>query len=140
MSTERTSWTNLSTMQKIALGLGIPASVTVVYILYRRYRESREERLTFVGEDDIEVEMRVPQEAVKLIIGRQGANVKQLRKQTGARIDVDTEDVGDERVLLISGFPVQGEVVKRSVLSVRPLEPKLPVTKNQRGRYYSQDL
>ncbi|MBZ3877733.1 Tudor and KH domain-containing protein [Sciurus carolinensis] len=107
MSTERTSWTNMSTIQKIALGLGIPASATVAYILYRRYRESREERLTFVGEDDIEIEMRVPQEAVKLIIGRQGANIKQLRKQTGARIDVDTEDVGDERVLLISGFPVQ---------------------------------
>uniref|UniRef100_A0A0G2JFE0 Tudor and KH domain containing protein n=1 Tax=Mus musculus TaxID=10090 RepID=A0A0G2JFE0_MOUSE len=112
MSTERTSWTNLSTIQKIALGLGIPASATVAYILYRRYRESREERLTFVGEDDIEIEMRVPQEAVKLIIGRQGANIKQLRKQTGARIDVDTEDVGDERVLLISGFPVQASGAK----------------------------
>lgn len=37
-----------------------------------------EERLTFVGEDDIEIEMRVPQEAVKLIIGRQGANIKQV--------------------------------------------------------------
>lgn len=37
-----------------------------------------EERLTFVGEDDIEVEMRVPQEAVKLIIGRQGANIRQV--------------------------------------------------------------
>ncbi|XP_007949054.1 tudor and KH domain-containing protein [Orycteropus afer afer] len=112
MSTGRTSWTNLSTIQKIALGLGIPASVTVAYILYRRYRESREERLTFVGEDDIEVEMRIPQESVKLIIGRQGANIKQLRKQTGARIDVDTEDIGDERVLLISGFPVQASGAK----------------------------
>ncbi|XP_068394297.1 tudor and KH domain-containing protein [Eschrichtius robustus] len=112
MSTERTSWTSLSTIQKIALGLGIPASAVVAYILYRRYRESREERLTFVGEDDIEIEMRVPQEAVKLIIGRQGANIKQLRKQTGARIDVDTEDVGDERVLLISGFPVQASGAK----------------------------
>ncbi|XP_036308894.1 tudor and KH domain-containing protein isoform X4 [Pipistrellus kuhlii] len=112
MSTERTSWTSLSTTQKIALGLGIPASATVAYILYRRYRESREERLTFVGEDDIEIEMRVPQEAVKFIIGRQGANIKQLRKQTGARIDVDTEDVGDERVLLISGFPVQASGAK----------------------------
>nr|KAF6398200.1 tudor and KH domain containing [Rousettus aegyptiacus] len=112
MSTERTSWTTLSTVQKIALGLGIPASAAVAYILYRRYRESREERLTFVGEDDIEIEMRVPQEAVKLIIGRQGANIKQLRKQTGARIDVDTEDVGDERVLLISGFPVQASGAK----------------------------
>ncbi|XP_007460359.1 PREDICTED: tudor and KH domain-containing protein isoform X2 [Lipotes vexillifer] len=112
MSTERTSWTSLSTIQKVALGLGIPASAVVAYILYRRYRESREERLTFVGEDDIEIEMRVPQEAVKLIIGRQGANIKQLRKQTGARIDVDTEDVGDERVLLISGFPVQASGAK----------------------------
>ncbi|XP_040854461.1 tudor and KH domain-containing protein isoform X2 [Ochotona curzoniae] len=112
MYTGRTSWTNLSTIQKIALGLGIPASATIAYILYRRYRESREERLTFVGEDDIEIEMRVPQEAVKLIIGRQGANIKQLRKQTGARIDVDTEDVGDERVLLISGFPVQASGAK----------------------------
>ncbi|XP_031292264.2 tudor and KH domain-containing protein isoform X2 [Camelus dromedarius] len=112
MSTERTSWTSLSTIQKVALGLGIPASATIAYILYRRYRESREERLTFVGEDDIEIEMRVPQEAVKLIIGRQGANIKQLRKQTGARIDVDTEDVGDERVLLISGFPVQASGAK----------------------------
>ncbi|XP_070252820.1 tudor and KH domain-containing protein isoform X4 [Myotis yumanensis] len=112
MSTERTSWTSLSTTQKIALGLGIPASATVAYILYRRYRESRDERLTFVGEDDIEIEMRVPQEAVKFIIGRQGANIKQLRKQTGARIDVDTEDVGDERVLLISGFPVQASGAK----------------------------
>ncbi|PNJ56214.1 TDRKH isoform 15 [Pongo abelii] len=41
MSTERTSWTSLSTIQKIALGLGIPASATIAYILYRRYRESR---------------------------------------------------------------------------------------------------
>ncbi|XP_023069512.1 tudor and KH domain-containing protein isoform X2 [Piliocolobus tephrosceles] len=113
MSTERTSWTSLSTIQKIALGLGIPASATIAYILYRRYRESREERLTFVGEDDIEIEMRVPQEAVKLIIGRQGANIKQLRKQTGARIDVDTEDAGDERVLLISGFPVQHLILEK---------------------------
>ncbi|XP_038167644.1 tudor and KH domain-containing protein isoform X2 [Arvicola amphibius] len=140
MATEQTSWTSLSTIQKIALGLGIPASATVAYILYRRYRESREERLTFVGEDDIEIEMRVPQEAVKLIIGRQGANIKQLRKQTGARIDVDTEDVGDERVLLISGFPVQGEVARLFALSVRPLEPKSLVTKNQTEPYYFQDL
>lgn len=37
-------------------------------------------------------------------------------------------------------FSMQGEVGRRFVLSVRPLEPKLPVTKNQRGRYYYQDL
>ncbi|XP_004693759.1 PREDICTED: tudor and KH domain-containing protein [Condylura cristata] len=138
MSTERTSWTSLSTLQKIALGLGIPASATVAYILYRRYRESREERLTFVGEDDIEIEMRVPQEAVKLIIGRQGANIKQLRKQTGARIDVDTEDVGDERVLLISGFPVQVCKAKAAIHQIltenTPVSEQLSVPQRSVGR------
>ncbi|XP_012514303.1 PREDICTED: tudor and KH domain-containing protein [Propithecus coquereli] len=138
MSTERTSWTSLSTIQKIALGLGIPASATVAYILYRRYRESREERLTFVGEDDIEIEMQVPQEAVKLIIGRQGANIKQLRKQTGARIDVDTEDVGDERVLLISGFPVQVCKAKAAIHQIltenTPVSEQLSVPQRSVGR------
>ncbi|ELV10730.1 Tudor and KH domain-containing protein [Tupaia chinensis] len=138
MSTERTYWTNLSTIQKVALGLGIPASATVAYILYRRYRESREERLTFVGEDDIEIEMRVPQEAVKLIIGRQGANIKQLRKQTGARIDVDTEDVGDERVLLISGFPVQVCKAKAAIHQIltenTPVSEQLSVPQRSVGR------
>ncbi|XP_036308890.1 tudor and KH domain-containing protein isoform X1 [Pipistrellus kuhlii] len=138
MSTERTSWTSLSTTQKIALGLGIPASATVAYILYRRYRESREERLTFVGEDDIEIEMRVPQEAVKFIIGRQGANIKQLRKQTGARIDVDTEDVGDERVLLISGFPVQVCKAKAAIHQIltetAPVSEQLSVPQRSVGR------
>lgn len=138
MSTERTSWTTLSTVQKIALGLGIPASAAVAYILYRRYRESREERLTFVGEDDVEMEMRVPQEAVKLIIGRQGANIKQLRKQTGARIDVDTEDVGDERVLLISGFPVQVCKAKAAIHQIltenTPVSEQLSVPQRSVGR------
>lgn len=97
-----------------------------------------------------------------------------MDKQTGARIDVDTADVGDERVLLISGFPAQvcrakaaihqiptentpvseqlslpqrsvGRIIGRGgetihSICVRPLEPKSLVTKNQRERYYCQDL
>ncbi|XP_051055226.1 tudor and KH domain-containing protein [Phodopus roborovskii] len=138
MATEQTSWTSFSTIQKVALALGIPASAAIAYILYRRFKESREERLTFVGEDDIEIEMRVPQEAVKLIIGRQGANIKQLRKQTGARIDVDTEDVGDERVLLISGFPVQVCKAKAAIHQIltenTPVFEQLSVPQRSVGR------
>lgn len=108
MLAKTSSWNNLSTLQKIALGLGIPASAIILYILYRRYQESKDDYPAFVGEDDIEVEMKVPQDAVKAIIGRQGAMIKQLRKETGARIDVeDAEESVGERVLLISGFPVQ---------------------------------
>uniref|UniRef100_A0A4X1W2L3 Tudor and KH domain-containing protein n=1 Tax=Sus scrofa TaxID=9823 RepID=A0A4X1W2L3_PIG len=101
-------------------------------------RISKEERLTFVGEDDIEIEMRVPQESVKLIIGRQGANIKQLRKQTGARIDVDTEDIGDERVLLISGFPVQVCKAKAAIHQIltenTPVSEQLSVPQRSVGR------
>ncbi|XP_045879065.1 tudor and KH domain-containing protein isoform X2 [Meles meles] len=82
--------------------------------------------------------MRVPQEAVKLIIGRQGANIKQLRKQTGARIDVDTEDVGDERVLLISGFPVQVCKAKAAIHQIltenTPVSEQLSVPQRSVGR------
>uniref|UniRef100_A0A8D0G8Y9 Tudor and KH domain containing n=1 Tax=Sphenodon punctatus TaxID=8508 RepID=A0A8D0G8Y9_SPHPU len=126
MSAGRSYWSSLTTLQKVALCLGIPASATVLYILYRRYQESREEQLTFVGEDDIEVEMKVPQEAIKLIIGRQGASIKQLRKETGARIDVGIEDVGTERILHLSGFPVQ--VCKAKAAIYRLLTEHMPVT------------
>lgn len=41
MPAERGCWGGLSPLQKTALLLGVPAGATVLYILYRRYRESR---------------------------------------------------------------------------------------------------
>ncbi|XP_077176719.1 tudor and KH domain-containing protein isoform X2 [Paroedura picta] len=107
MSSERSSWGSLTTLQKVALALGIPASGAILYILYRRYRESQEERLTFVGEEEIEIEMKVPQDAVRLLIGRHGANIKQLRKDTRARINVDMEESKVDQLIRICGSPVQ---------------------------------
>ncbi|NXL54933.1 TDRKH protein, partial [Podilymbus podiceps] len=66
-----------------------------------------EERLTFVGEEELEIEVRVPRAAVKSIIGRKGATIKKLSQETGARIDVEEEDEGEETALLISGSPSQ---------------------------------
>ncbi|XP_062961446.1 tudor and KH domain-containing protein isoform X2 [Cynocephalus volans] len=120
MSTERTSWTSLSTIQKIALGLGIPASATIAYILYRRYKESREERLTFVGEDDIEIEMRVPQEAVKLIIGRQGANIKQVCKAKAAIHQILTENTLVSEQLSVPQRSV-GRIIGRGGETIRSI-------------------
>ncbi|ERE90143.1 tudor and KH domain-containing protein [Cricetulus griseus] len=101
------SWTSLSTVQEInSPGPWNPSKCSNCPHLIPPI-QGKQRTIALVGEDDIKIEMRIPQEAVKLITGRQGANIKQLRKQTGALNDVDTEDVGDERVLLISGFPVQ---------------------------------
>ncbi|NXW25574.1 TDRKH protein, partial [Circaetus pectoralis] len=66
-----------------------------------------EERLTFVGDEELEIQMRVPRAAMKSIIGRKGATIKKLSQETGARIEVEKEDEGEETVLLISGSPSQ---------------------------------
>lgn len=62
----------------------------------------------------------------------------QLRKQTGARIDVDTEDIGDERVLLISGFPVQVCKAKAAIHQIltenTPVSEQLSVPQRSVGR------
>ncbi|XP_063172964.1 tudor and KH domain-containing protein [Candoia aspera] len=126
MAEERGSWGGLTGLQKIALGLGIPASAAILYILYRRYQEDQENWVPFVGEEEIEAEVKVPQEAVKVLIGRHGARVKQLRKDTRARINVDLEESGKERLIRICGSPA--EVCKAKAAIHQILAESLPVT------------
>ncbi|NXX13782.1 TDRKH protein, partial [Podargus strigoides] len=66
-----------------------------------------EEQVTFVGDTELEMHMQVPRAAMKSIIGRRGATIKKLRQETGACIDVEEGDEGEETVLLISGSPSQ---------------------------------
>ncbi|XP_067831990.1 tudor and KH domain-containing protein [Heptranchias perlo] len=109
----RNPWNSLTATQKVMLAVGIPASAAALYILYRRYRETRDEHCVLVGDGQIAMEMRVPRDTVKIIIGRQGSTVKQLRKETGARIEIEDSEEADgdegaaERLLTIVGSPVQ---------------------------------
>lgn len=209
MAEQRSSWGGgLTWLQKIALGLGIPASAAILYVLYRQYWEDQgervcvcdcfsfggaflhvrslgglssssnsgeasglpalvsslvppEERIPFVGEEEIEFVLKVPQEAVKFLLGRQGAKVNQasgrrggwwagdplppswgpfwtslrgffplllpsqLRKDTHARINIDLEDSGEERLIRITGSPVQVCRAKAAIHQI--MEESLPV-------------
>ncbi|KAM6229116.1 LOW QUALITY PROTEIN: tudor and KH domain-containing protein [Spheniscus humboldti] len=125
MAAERGYWNSLTTLQKAAVVLGVPAGTAVLYILYRRYRESREERLTFVGDEELEIKMR-PRAAVKSIIGRKGATIKKLSQETGARIDVEGEDEGEETALLISGSP--GQVCRAKAAVHQIVTESVPVS------------
>ncbi|XP_076216323.1 LOW QUALITY PROTEIN: tudor and KH domain-containing protein [Aptenodytes patagonicus] len=126
MAAERGYWNSLTTLQKAAVVLGVPAGTAVLYILYRRYRESREERLTFVGDEELEIKMRVPRAAVKSIIGRKGATIRKLSQETGARIDVEGEDEGEETALLISGSP--GQVCRAKAAVHQIVTESVPVS------------
>ncbi|XP_039219487.1 tudor and KH domain-containing protein isoform X1 [Crotalus tigris] len=126
MAEQRGSWGGgLTWLQKIALGLGIPASAAILYVLYRQYWEDQEERIPFVGEEEIEFVLKVPQEAVKFLLGRQGARVNQLRKDTHARINIDLEDSGAERLIRITGSPIQVCRAKAAIHQI--MEESLPV-------------
>ncbi|NXW62336.1 TDRKH protein, partial [Eurystomus gularis] len=97
-----------------------------------------EERLTFVGDKELEIEMRVPRAAVKSIIGRKGATIKKLRQETGARVDVEGEDEGEETTLLISGSPSQvcraKAAIHQIVTESTPVSEQLCVPQRAIGR------
>ncbi|XP_019328118.1 PREDICTED: tudor and KH domain-containing protein [Aptenodytes forsteri] len=87
---------------------------------------SLEERLTFVGDEELEIKMRVPRAAVKSIIGRKGATIRKLSQETGARIDVEGEDEGEETALLISGSP--GQVCRAKAAVHQIVTESVPVS------------
>ncbi|NXK15371.1 TDRKH protein, partial [Herpetotheres cachinnans] len=97
-----------------------------------------EERLTFVGDEELEIEMRVPRVAVKSIIGRKGATIKKLSHETGARIDVEGEDENEETALLISGSPSQVCQAKAAIHQIvaesTPVSEELCVPQRAVGR------
>ncbi|XP_062897758.1 tudor and KH domain-containing protein isoform X2 [Mobula hypostoma] len=107
------AWTNLTTAEKVILAVALPAGAVAMYILYRRYRESRDERFVLVGDNQIAVDMKVPGDSVKAIVGQQGSTIKQLLKETGARIEIEDSKKTDgeggvaERLLTIVGSPLQ---------------------------------
>ncbi|XP_032871822.1 tudor and KH domain-containing protein [Amblyraja radiata] len=107
------AWSSLTTTQKVLLAVGLPAGAAVAYVFYRRYSESLGEHCVLVGDNQIAVDMKVPRDSVKLIVGRQGTTIQQLRRETGARIDMEggeewaDEGGAAERKLTIVGAPVQ---------------------------------
>ncbi|NWX52303.1 TDRKH protein, partial [Steatornis caripensis] len=97
-----------------------------------------EERPSFVGDDELEIEMRVPRASVKSIVGRKGAAIRKLRRETGARIDVEEGDEGEETALLISGSPSQVCQAKAAIHQIVtesvPVSEQLCVPRRAVGR------
>ncbi|XP_059346037.1 tudor and KH domain-containing protein [Ammospiza nelsoni] len=125
---------SLSSLQKTALLLGVPAAATVLYILYRRYRESREAQVTLVADEGLEVTVRVPRTALKSLIGRRGATINQLRQETGAQIEVEVEEEEEEEegqsLVQISGSP--GQVCRARAAVLRIVADSAPVAEQLR--------
>ncbi|NXF93918.1 TDRKH protein, partial [Eubucco bourcierii] len=97
-----------------------------------------EERLTLVGDEELELEVRVPQAVTKSIIGRRGVTIKKLRQETGAHIEVEWQEDGQDTVLLLSGSLEQVARAKATIHSIaeesRPVSEQLCVPQRAVGR------
>lgn len=115
------SWHSLTTGQKVALALGVPASATIGYILYHRYRGSTgEKRVGDHGEDSTGSRVTIPADVLRSIARRKGSFLKQLQQQSGARVEIEEEDEEDRtsRTFLLLGSPEQ---VSRARVSIARL-------------------
>uniref|UniRef100_A0A674H3A1 K Homology domain-containing protein n=1 Tax=Taeniopygia guttata TaxID=59729 RepID=A0A674H3A1_TAEGU len=121
---------SLSSLQKTALLLGLPAAATVCYILYRRYRESREAQVTLVADEGLEVALRVPRTALKALIGRRGATINRVGTPgTLGGLGVPREAEG-RSLVQISGSP--GQVCRARAAVLRIVADSAPVAEQLR--------
>ncbi|NXN97978.1 TDRKH protein, partial [Rhinopomastus cyanomelas] len=99
---------------------------------------SQEEQPTFVGDEELEIEMQVPRTAMKSIIGCKGATIRKLRQESGARINTEEEEQGEEATLLIAGSPSQvcqaKAAIHRIVSETTPVSEQLCVPNRAVGR------
>ncbi|XP_014817338.1 PREDICTED: tudor and KH domain-containing protein [Calidris pugnax] len=84
------------------------------------------------------MEVQVPRAAMRSIIGRKGATIKKLRQETGAHIEGEREEEGEETALLISGAPAQvcraKAAIHQIVAESTPVSEQLCVPQRAVGR------
>ncbi|XP_061436805.1 LOW QUALITY PROTEIN: tudor and KH domain-containing protein-like [Lethenteron reissneri] len=108
-------WGDLGTGRKVALLLAVPSGAALLYFLYHRLREYGDEDLAQNGSGVARrilttVEMSVPVSALGAIIGKQGATINQLQRETGAQVFVQRAPRGErdargQEVVRIRGTP-----------------------------------
>ena len=128
---------SISSQQRIAIAIGVPVVAILLYFWLRR-RQSADETGDYDREEESElvasanertIEVKIPQSVAGVIIGKSGANIKNLEKESGARVtvkDVAEENESSERIVLIQG---ERERAKRAEMLVKKTLAEQPVVR-----------
>ena len=133
---------SLSNEQRAAIAIGVPVVALLLYLWYRRRRSSEfpdedegsgrvEESETVASANQRTIEVKVPRSVVGAIIGKSGANIKKIEKDSGARINMKDEDESNEngeRIVLIQG---EREKAKRGEILVKKIIAEQPVIRTE---------
>ncbi|XP_038078365.1 tudor and KH domain-containing protein-like [Patiria miniata] len=129
---------SLTTRQWVALGITVPASLFLLYLLFRKrdeeenYRPSRD----LATGQQLTIELRVPYDKVGAIIGQQGVVIKKIQDETSCRVKFHNEtglEEKEDRFLVIRGKPdnaLQAEQQVRKIIAepnaIQTLELRIP--------------
>lgn len=123
----------MKNLTRVLLAAGALGLTSTVYVLYRLLSSSEDDedddedkRQTATSKQTV-IELDVPPKAVGSIIGRQGANIKEIQKTTGTRInfkDDNKSDKDSQRTMIIRG---SAESAQRAELIIRELVANMPV-------------
>lgn len=123
----------LSTKQKVALAVALPASVVLVYLLFKKRDDdevSGSSKSLATGQRQ-SIEMNIPHDKVGPLIGREGCNIKRIQSESGAHINFSDEtrreDMAD-RHLRIHGNRDSVLLAERLILEFLAEQPEI-VTK-----------
>ncbi|KAJ8298883.1 hypothetical protein KUTeg_022943 [Tegillarca granosa] len=116
---------------KLILLLGVPSTLLLLYWLLREDKDEDEEeieekRKVTTSRQTI-IELSVPAKAVGAVIGRQGANIKKIQEESGARVnfqDDKTTNQDQDRMVVIRG---NTESAQNAELLIRKIIADMPV-------------
>ncbi|XP_059141183.1 tudor and KH domain-containing protein-like [Physella acuta] len=118
-----------NSLGKVALALAMPTSILLIYWIYKNRATDDEvySQHRVVTARNTVIEVLVPQKAVGAVIGRQGSVIKQIQKESGARLhfkDKENENEKKEnRTVVIIGnteSAQQAELMIQQIISGIP--------------------
>jgi len=105
----------LSPEQRLAIAIGVPTLALLFFLWYRRRQradsfdddeEEEDQEQVVATAFETTIEVQIPQYLVGTVIGRGGANIKQIQKESGAYLRLkDEENEPQEQTVFQEGKP-----------------------------------
>ncbi|XP_072019812.1 tudor and KH domain-containing protein-like [Amphiura filiformis] len=132
---------DLSTKQKVALAITLPTSLFLLYLLFRKREEEEYEKPSndLATGQFLMIEMKIPAKMVGTVIGREGAKIKQIQEESGARVRFQGESglkEEEDRVVIIRGSPenaMMAEQLLNKCISEQPVIDTVEIYLPQRA-------
>eukprot|EP00057_Strongylocentrotus_purpuratus_P031816 XP_785759.1 PREDICTED: tudor and KH domain-containing protein [Strongylocentrotus purpuratus] len=120
----------LSTRQKVALAIALPASMVLIYLLFKKRDDydapAPSKHVATVQRQTLE--MSIPHNKVGPLIGREGINIKRIQSESGANVrfsdETKREDKSD-RLLRIQGNRDSIFLAERLILDFLSEQPEI---------------